>query len=205
MLATQDIALRFFFKKTIVIGQEYLPLTGPLLLAPTHRARWDALMLTMAAGRRISNRDCRYMVTHSEMQGLQGWFLNRLGCYPIDQIKPSLLSLRYSVELMAAGEQLVVFPEGRINRNRHPIKIEKGLVRLAQLAYKNGVEVKILPVGLAYSDVIPKPFGKAAICFQEPIEISRIGKKAAEEFNLIITERMHAAEQAALRSVGRNS
>ena len=167
MLATQDIALRSFFKKRIVIGQEYLPLNGPLVLAPTHRARWDALMLTMAAGRRISNRDCRYMVTLSEMTGLQGWFLNRLGCYPIDQIKPSLLSLRYSVDLMAAGEQLVVFPEGRINRKSEPIKIEKGLVRLAQLAYKKGVEVKVLPIGLAYSEVIPKPFGKAAICFQK--------------------------------------
>ena len=49
-------------------------------------------MLTMAAGRRITNRDCRYMVTRSEMQGLQGWFLNRLGCFPIDQGTPSIIN-----------------------------------------------------------------------------------------------------------------
>ena len=85
MFATQDFALNNFFRRRIVIGRENLPLNGSVVLAPTHRSRWDALMLTMAAGRRITKRDCRYMVTRSEMRGLQGWFLNRLGCFPIDQ------------------------------------------------------------------------------------------------------------------------
>ncbi|KGG12269.1 Phospholipid and glycerol acyltransferase [Prochlorococcus sp. MIT 0601] len=203
MLATQDLALKTFFSRTIVLGKQYLPLNGPLVLAPTHRSRWDALMLTMAAGRRVSNRDCRFMVTLSEMKGLQGWFLNRLGCYPVDQLRPSLISLRYSVDLMMAGEQLVVFPEGRINRTGEPLKLEQGLVRLSQLASKRGVDVQVLPIGLAYSEVIPKPFGTAAISFQEPIGISKLGKEAAHEFNVTLSQRMHAAEQAALRIVGR--
>ncbi len=205
MIATQDLVLQNYFRKTIVLGQEYLPLDGPVVLAPTHRSRWDALMLTMAAGRRVSNRDCRFMVTLSEMKGLQGWFLNRLGCYPIDQSRPTLLSLRYSVDLMLEGEQLVVFPEGRINRTSEPIKLKQGLVRLSQIAYKKGINVNVLPIGLAYSEVIPKPFGKAAISFEQPIKISRLGKDAADEFNLILAQRMHAAEQAALRIVGRIS
>ena len=71
MVATQDFALNNFFRRRIVIGGENLPLSGSVVLAPTHRSRWDALMLTMAAGRRITNRDCRYMVTRSEMKGVQ--------------------------------------------------------------------------------------------------------------------------------------
>ena len=116
MIATQDVALNNFFRRKMVIGKENLPLNGPVVLAPTHRSRWDALMLTMAAGRRVTKRDCRYMVTRSEMTGLQGWFLNRLGCFPIDQGKPSLTSLRFAVDLLISRQQLVVFPEGRINR-----------------------------------------------------------------------------------------
>jgi len=175
MFATQDFALNNFFRRRIVIGGENLPLNGSVVLAPTHRSRWDALMLTMAAGRRITNRDCRYMVTRAEMRGLQGWFLNRLGCFPIDLGRPSLTTLRYAVDLLVSSQQLVVFPEGKINRFGEPVKLRKGLIRLAQLASNKGLEIKIVPVGLAYSEVIPKFCGSASICFSKPIIISKYG------------------------------
>jgi hypothetical protein len=37
-----------------------------VLLAPTHRARWDALLLPLAAGVRVTGRHCRFMVTLDE-------------------------------------------------------------------------------------------------------------------------------------------
>ncbi len=203
MIATQDIALKNYFKKRIVLGIGNLPINGAVVLAPTHRSRWDALMLTMAAGRRVTKRDCRFMVTLSEMQGLQGWFLNRLGCFPIDKKKPSLVALRYSIDLLMAGNQLVVFPEGRINRKRKQIKVEKGIIRLSQLAFRNGVDVKVVPVGLGYSEVIPKLFSDAAICFGEPINISKIGRTAAADFDAQLCKKMYEAEQSALKAVGR--
>ncbi len=203
MVATQDIVLRSFFRQRIVLGKEFLPKTGPVLLAPTHRARWDALMLPLAAGRRVTGRDCRFMVTVTEMKGLQGWFLNRLGCFPIDQSKPSLRSLRYAIDLIINNQQLVVFPEGHIRRNREPIILQPGLARLVQLAQRKGVRVPVIPIGIGYSKAIPKPFGKAAICLGKPMELRFPGKKAADEFNAKLSFRMHAAEQAALNAVSR--
>ena len=203
MVVTQDLALGKFFRETIVLGKEHLPLDGAVVLAPTHRSRWDGLMLIMAAGRRVTNRDCRFMVTRSEMSGIQGWFLNRLGCFAIDQDQPSLVSLRYSVDLLLSGQQLVVFPEGRISRNSKPKKLKPGLVRIVQLAHKKGIEINILPIGLGYSDVVPKLGGSAAICFAKPMKISNLGKKAATDFNLVLSERMQAAEESALDAVGR--
>ena len=128
MLATQDIALRLQFRRSMVLNPEHLPHHGPVLLAPTHRARWDALLLPMAAGRRISGRDCRFMVTTTEMCGVQGWFLQRLGCFPVDQGRPSMTTLRLAIDLLADGQQLVVFPEGQIQRNDQPIQLRQGLV-----------------------------------------------------------------------------
>ena len=203
MIATQDIALNNFFRRKIVISAENLPLNGPVILAPTHRSRWDALMLTMAAGRRVTKRDCRYMVTRSEMTGLQGWFLNRLGCFPIDQGKPSLTSLRFAVDLLISRQQLVVFPEGRINRTGEPVKLKKGLIRLAQLASNKGLEIKIVPVGLAYSEVIPKFRGSASICFSKPIIISKDCNQSTNDFNINLYESMRSAEQSALLAIGR--
>ena len=204
MIATQDIALNNFFQRRLVIGAENLPLNGSVVLAPTHRSRWDALMLTMAAGRRKTNRDCRYMVTRSEMTGLQGWFLNRLGCFPIDQGRPSLITLRYAVDLLISRQQLVVFPEGKINRLGEPVKLKKGLIRLAQLASKKGLEIKIVPVGLAYSQVIPKLCGSASICFSKPIIITKDFDKSINDFNDELYKSMRSAEQSALLAIGRS-
>lgn len=203
MVTTQDIVLRHYFRERIVLGQDNLPKQGPILLAPTHRSRWDALMLPMAAGRRVTGRDCRFMVTLDEMKGLQGWFLHRLGCFPVDQVKPSLTSLRYAIDLMADGQQVVVFPEGKINRSEEPIELFQGLARLAQLAQNQNIDVQIVPVGLGYSEVIPKACGRASICFAEPMKIVGTGREAVKSFNAELSKQMHAAEQAALHAVGR--
>ena len=73
MFVTQDIILRFFFSKKKVINNGFsIPINSSIILAPTHRSRWDGLILTMALGRRVTNRDCRFMVTKSEMRGIQG-------------------------------------------------------------------------------------------------------------------------------------
>lgn len=203
MVATQDLALPGYFRKRLVLGGEHLPMKGPVLLAPTHRARWDALMLPMAAGRRISGRDCRFMVTRTEMTGLQGWFLHRLGCFAVDQDKPSLTTLRFALDLLASDQQLVVFPEGRINRDDDPIVLEPGLARLAQMALRQGVQVPVVPVGLAYNPARPGPRSQAAICFGPALHVAGRGRDHTDHFNQRLVEGMQAAEQAARRAVGR--
>ena len=116
MFVTQDIILKLFFKKKIILRNGFsIPIDSSIILAPTHRSRWDGLILTMAMGRRVTKKDCRFMVTKSEMRGIQGWFLKRLGCFSVNQLSPSLSALRYAINLIELGEQLVVFPEGKIN------------------------------------------------------------------------------------------
>jgi 1-acyl-sn-glycerol-3-phosphate acyltransferase len=204
MVATQDLALRFQFRQRFVLQHFNLPKSGPVLLAPTHRARWDALMLPMAAGRRVTGRDCRFMVTTTEMRGLQGWFLKRLGCFPVDQGRPSMTTLRLAIDLLGAGQQVVMFPEGRIQRQDRPIQLHQGLVRLAQLAKRRGIVVPVIPVGLGYSHAPPSPFTKAAICFGKPLSVpDDSGREAVRRFNGALAHEMHAAEQAARLAVGR--
>lgn len=203
MVLTQDVALRHFFGTVQVLNRQHLPSSGPVLLAPTHRARWDALLLPHAAGRRVTGRDCRFMVTKDEMQGLQGWFLHRLGCFPVDQGRPTLASLRYAIDLLEAGEQLVVFPEGYIRRDDSPIRLHQGLARLAMLALGQGVPVRVVPVGIAYGHFRPRPGDTAALSFGEPLHPEGQGREAARDFNQRLTAAMQSAEQAARQAVGR--
>ena len=108
MFFTQDVVLRFFFRKKKILKNGFsIPENSSIILAPTHRSRWDGLVLTMAMGRRVTGMDCRFMVTKSEMRGIQGWFLKRLGCFSINQLSPTLSTLRYAINLIEKGEQLV--------------------------------------------------------------------------------------------------
>lgn len=203
MVLTQDMILPLQFRRVDVIGPERLPHQGPVLLAPTHRARWDALLLPHAAGRRITGRDCRFMVTRDEMRGVQGWFLQRLGCFSVNQARPSTASLRHAIDLLEGHQQLVVFPEGRIRRSDEPIRLKQGLARLALMAHARGVSVKVVPVGIGYSRPLPRPCGAAALCFGNPLKVSGGGRSAVMALTQRLGEAMALAEALARQRVGR--
>ena len=204
MFITQDIVMKIFFKERNIINNKFpIPKNSSVILAPTHRSRWDGLILTMAMGRRVTKKDCRFMVTKSEMKGIQGWFLKRLGCFPINQISPSLSVLRYAVDLIAKKRQLVVFPEGKINKYGKKIVLKEGLFRLAKLATTKTNFITILPIGIAYSKVSPNFRSKVSLCFGEPLIINDHINMSINEFNKILNEKMTTAEKEALKIVGR--
>ena len=84
-----------YFGAVEVIGQEHIPASGPIILAPTHRARWDSIILPLAAGRPVTGRDLRFMVSADEVKGLQGWLIRRLGGFAVNVKRPTISSLRH--------------------------------------------------------------------------------------------------------------
>ena len=204
MVLTQDIVLRFFFRKKKILNNGFsIPINSSIILAPTHRSRWDGLILTMAMGRRVTKKDCRFMVTKSEMKGIQGWFLKRLGCFSINQLSPSLSALRYAIDLIEKGEQLVVFPEGKINKYGKKLVLKEGLFRLARLATKKTTSIIIIPIGIAYSKVPPNFRGEFCLSFGEPIAMNDYLNFSIKEFNMFLNENMIKQEEKALKNVGR--
>ena len=204
MFITQDIVMRFFFSKKKIINNNFvIPQNASVILAPTHRSRWDGLVLTMAIGRRVTRKDCRFMVTKSEMRGIQGWFLKRLGCFSINQLSPSLSALRYAVNLIKKKEQLVVFPEGKINQYGKKLVLKEGLFRLARLATKQTESITVIPIGIAYSKVYPRFRSQFCLSFGDPISINDYLDLNIKEFNEILNEKMIKEEKIALKNVGR--
>ena len=204
MFVTQDIVLRFFFSKKKIINNGFsIPINSSIILAPTHRSRWDGLVITMAMGRRVTNQDCRFMVTKSEMRGIQGWFLKRLGCFSINQLSPSLSVLRYAIDLIEKGEQLVVFPEGKINKYGKKLILKEGLYRLSRLARKKTKSIFIVPIGIAYSKVSPNFRSEFCLSLGQPIEMNNYLNCNINEFNKFLSEKMIKEEENALKNVGR--
>jgi 1-acyl-sn-glycerol-3-phosphate acyltransferase len=165
------LVLPKYFKEIKVNNIENVPTSGPVILAPTHRSRWDSLLLIYAIGPYVTGRNLRYMVSMNEMTGFQGWILRRLGCFPVDTNQPSIGSFRHGVELLNQGEMLVIFPEGNIFRDRQIAPLKKGLARIALQAMITNphLDIKIIPISIKYDSPIPKWGGNVTIDIGEPL------------------------------------
>lgn len=173
------LVLPSFFGRITITGQENIPITGPIIVAPTHRSRWDALIISKAVGRLVSGRDVRFMVTSTEMKGVQGCLIHHLGGFPIDVKRPGLSSLEYSVALLKAEEMLVIFPEGGIFRDDkvHPLKRGVARIALEVESEKPESQIKILPVGIRYIQPYPSWGTDVAVTIGEPIEVAKYDLK----------------------------
>ncbi|MBE7383880.1 MAG: 1-acyl-sn-glycerol-3-phosphate acyltransferase [Leptolyngbya sp. SIO1E4] len=170
----EQIVLPAYFRKITVEGQENLPRTGPVILAPTHRARWDSLVLPLVAGRSATGRDLHYMVTADEVTGIQGWFIRRLGGFAVNVRSPSISSLRHGIALLQQGQMLVIYPEGGIFRDDRVHRLKPGLARLAlqaQSLSKQG-SIKVVPVSIRYDSPYPRWRSSVGIAIGKPLEVS---------------------------------
>jgi 1-acyl-sn-glycerol-3-phosphate acyltransferase len=191
------VVLPSFFRIK-VIGQENLPLEGPVILAPTHRSRWDALLIPYAAGRFVTGRDIRFMVTSDEVKGIQGWLIRRLGGFPVNPRRPAIASLRHGVEILQNREMLVIFPEGGIFRDKqlHPLK--PGLARLALQAEASqpDLDIKIVPIHLDYSQEVPTWGCEVTIRIGQPLQVKDYSHGTAkQEAQRLTTDLSDALEQ----------
>ena len=147
-----------FFGEIKIFGQENIPLEEPTIVAPTHRSRWDSVIVPYAVGRLVSGRDLRFMVSANEVKGIQGWIIRRMGGFPVNTERPQLNSVRHSIELLKSNqEMLVIFPEGGIFNDYqiHPLKRGVASIALQAQTDKTDRKVKILPVGIRYSQPYP--------------------------------------------------
>lgn len=166
-----------------VTGQENLPKEGAVILAPTHRARWDSLLVPYATGRFVTGRDLRFMVTADEVKGIQGWFIRRLGGFPVNPRNPAIASLRYGVEVLQNREMLVIYPEGNIFRDSklHPLKPGLARIALQAEASRPQLDMKIVPIHLRYEQPFPKRGCKVKIQIGKPIEVATYSQGSVKQ------------------------
>ena len=157
--------------KIEVSGEHNIPSSGPFILAPTHRSRWDPFMVYCAVTRRF----LYFMTSHDEVVGLQGWFMRRLGAFPINTQRPSPSVIRVCKKMIALGEALVIFPEGNLFYYEpgevHPLK--PGIAWLA-LNFQKDLEhedLQIVPVRLVYGRRRLRLGSRAKIQVGQPISV----------------------------------
>ena len=190
-----------FFRELTIIGRENIPQTGSVILAPTHRSRWDAMVTPYAVGRIATGRDPRYMISLDEMRGLQGWFMSRMGGFPVDTKNPGSSVFRHCVEMLSQQEMLVIFPEGNIFRHQRVNPIKPGLARIALQVEGSHPELKtkIIPISIRYSEIYPSWRCAVQVCIGSAIDVADYSqgssKSAAQKLTADLETKLNLIDQ----------
>jgi len=111
-----------------VVGEQFLPASGPTLLRVSHDSAWDPLIVGVSSVRR---RQVRALARSSLWRVRPvGWVLDRMGQIPIDRGRGDGQALEAAIEHLRDGGCIGVFPEGTVSRGR-PLPARSGAGRLA--------------------------------------------------------------------------
>src|ERR1700759_11937 len=150
-------------------GLEYVPQSGPAILASNHLAVMDSFYLPLVVRRRITFLAKAEYFTGT---GLKGWFIRwfytSAGQVPIDRSSAAAAeaALTTAERLLQEGKLLGMSPEG----TRSPDgRLYKGKTGMARLALHTGVPV--IPVAMIGTNVVNPPgkkmlrFGRVTVRF----------------------------------------
>ena len=130
-------------------GTEHVPASGAYILAPVHRSNLDFALVLVCSKRRL-----RYLAKDSLWKGGGFWakVFTALGGIPVARGTADREALRTCVEVIEAGEPLVIFPEG--TRQLGP-EVQDLFDGPAFVQSRTGVP--IVPVGIGGSEAaMPK-------------------------------------------------
>ena len=109
------------------IGREYLPTSGPLIVAANHRSFLDPFVIGTMARRPM------YYMAKKELfsKRWQAWILNRLGAFPVDRGGSDEESVATARAILDRGGIVLIFPEGTRIRPGALGQPHRGVGRLA--------------------------------------------------------------------------
>ena len=164
--------LQLFRKfKLIVTGEENIPPTGPVILAPRHfHGDYDRHVMYAITHRRIFLLGATDFLKDGIQLKMGKYLYEKMGVVPInrpDSIfeKPSsgmMAAFKSIVRLLMLGQAVVIFPEGWPNVDSHwtrktaqddVIEVKAGLFHFIDYVQKKkGIMVPIVPIGIRYTN-----------------------------------------------------
>lgn len=159
------LPLTRLFYSIRTVGQENVPLDGPVLLVANHVSFVDAILIAMANQRLV-----RFLMLRAFYDlPVAGWFFRAMGCIPVssgDGPKALVASFKRAREYMMSGEAVCIFAEGEISRHGQMQRFKRGFESMV-----HGVEVPIVPVHLDQVWGSVFSFSEGKIIFKWPRRI----------------------------------
>jgi 1-acyl-sn-glycerol-3-phosphate acyltransferase len=132
-----------------VEGEEYIPHTGPAILAANHVSYIDPIIVGIAIRRPI-----RFMAKKELFRFPPfGWLLRQFGAFPVNRHRINMQAFKRAISLLEAGELVAIFPEGTRGDG---VELRPGKPGIGLIAARTGAPVipafhrgteKVLPRG----------------------------------------------------------
>lgn len=138
-----DGLMRVFCARFHRLEHEPLPVpeSGGAIVAANHLSGLDPIILSAA-----SRRPLRFVIASEQYENrMLRWFYDLIGCIPVDRTGSPEKAFYAARRALAAGQIIVLFPQGRIrlpDEDRKPLK--RGVIALAAMA-----EVPIIPARIS--------------------------------------------------------
>jgi len=167
-----------FYRKVVVQNKHNIPEGGNVIFTPNHQnALMDALALLFNIKRQLIFVARADIFSKKSIAAIL-YFLKILPIYRIrdgvDSLQKNEETFAKTIEVLEAGNGLVILPEGSHGGKRRLRPLKKGFARIAfQTEEVNnfGMDMKIIPIGLDYSDY--ESFRSTLLInFGEPISLS---------------------------------
>lgn len=176
-------------------GIEHLPRTGPFIVATNHCSNLDPLMMGWATGNQIGR--VVHFMAKIEMRRwpIIGWLATQSGVYFVRRGERDRAAQRFSLEALAAGKPIAMFPEGTRSRDG---RLKSGKSGAALIAMRSGAP--IVPAGISGTQRIfpgrsrwPRPT-RVVIRFGKPFTLDHVPAGRLDREALVAgTERIMAA------------
>ena len=155
-------------------GVRKVPLTGPVLMVCNHQSFLDPIVVGLPMSRRKFHALARKTLWDNKAVG---WVITRLNAFPVDQENPGdLRAMRACLELLNAGDALLIFAEGARTLTGKTEAFQTGTMLLIKRAKPTVVPVAIEGAYEAWPRRAkhPKPTGRIGIMFGDPIPAEQL-------------------------------
>lgn len=143
------IVYRVIYRRQ-VYGRELLPQQGPLIICANHISWQDPLSVGTALP---LNYRIKFMAKEELFRNpVAGFFLRKVGAFPVDRQSADYGAVRRSFKILAEGGVVGLFPEGTRSKSGQLQKVEQGA---ALIAGRSGAPV--LPVLVVGSYRVGQP------------------------------------------------
>lgn len=161
------------------VGEENIPPSGPLIVAPVHVSYLDPPAVACGTKR----RQLRFMAKEELFKGVMGKLITSLGAFPVKRGESDTESIRKAIAVLESGEALLIFPEGTRGDGKTMLPINRGVTMLAKRT-----NAPVLPVGIVGTHIVMPRGAKGRkhpmlIAYGQPFTYEQISTGANEREN----------------------